>query len=128
VTSIGSATVEVHGLLSRHVPDREAPERSRTGRAVLARLIGEAGGWRAHILFWRGRDFVKDEGDPNYHSRRRDGRYYGGTRDYAEAGLTRLWTPTPNVQLEASARVHRTERFYEYSYRILASTGLDFPR
>lgn len=111
------------GLASRHVPDRERPDRSRTGRAMFARASLERGGWGAHTLFWRGKDFVKEEGDANYLSVRRDGTYYGGIRDYAEAGLTRRFHPAPQVRVEVSGRLHRVERHYGYSYRVLAVTS-----
>jgi hypothetical protein len=76
---------------------------------------------------WRGRNFIKDEGDPNYGSLRRDGHRYGGTRDYAEAGLARRFKVAPGAALEVSGRLHRTERFYEYSYRVLAMTAFTIP-
>ena len=41
-------------------------------------------------------------------------------RDYAEAGLARTFRLGPHVQLQASGRLHRVERHYEYSYRVLA--------
>ncbi len=51
---------------------------------------------------------------------RRDDTYYRGTRDYAETGPTRTFKPAPGVIVEAGARLHRVERHYEYSFRILA--------
>jgi hypothetical protein len=111
---------ELLGFASRHVPDRERPDRSRTGRATFARASLERGGWGAHTLFWRGKDFVKEEGDANYLSIRRNGTYYGGIRDYAEAGVTRRVHPAPQVRLEVSGRLHRVERHYGYSYRVVA--------
>jgi hypothetical protein len=116
--------VELYGLVSRFVPDREDARRSRDGRAWLARASAGRAGWAAHVLFWRGDDFIKDEGDPNYLSLRRDGRYYGGIRDYSEAGLTRTFRPAPGVVLGASARLHRVETHYEYSYRIVGAARL----
>ena len=68
-----------------------------TGRRSLAALAAERDGWRAHLIAWRGRDFVKDEGDPNYLSMRRDGSRYGGIRDYAEAGLARRFQLAPGA-------------------------------
>ncbi len=118
-----NARLELLGLLSRHVPDRDLPERSRTGRAVFSRGAIENEGWRGHLLFWRGKDFVKEEGDPNYQSLRRSGAYYGGVRDYAEMGLTRTFKPAPGVRVEASARLHRVERRYEYSFRITSQAA-----
>jgi len=124
VTAIGRLSVELFALASKSVPDRERPDRDRSGRAFLGRLAAERDGWRAHLIVWRGRDFIKDEGDPNYRSLRRDGRRYGGTRDYAESGLARRFTIAPGAAIEVSGRLHRTERFYEYSYRVIAITSL----
>jgi len=112
--------LELLGLVSRHVPDRALPERSRTGRGAFIRGALERDGWRGHMIFWRGQDFVKEEGDPNYQSLRRNGTYYGGVRDYAEGGVTRTFAPAEGVRVEASARLHRVERNYEYSFRIVS--------
>ena len=120
----GAAIVEAHGLLSRFVPNRDTPERSRSGAGFLGRAAVVAKGWRGHLLFWRGDDFIKEEGDANYMSVRRDGTRWRGIRDYAEAGVARTFQVAPDVQLQAAARVHRVERHYEYSYRILAATTL----
>jgi hypothetical protein len=113
-------SIEVLGAASRDVPDRERPEASRSGAALFVRVAVSRGLWRGHLIVWRGDDFIKVEGDPNYQSMRRDGSRYRGVRDYAEAGIARSFRPAPGVRLEASARAHRTERFYEYSYRVLA--------
>jgi hypothetical protein len=118
------SAVELYGLVSRFVPDREDPRRSRDGRAVLGRVSAGREGWSAHVLFWRGDDFIKEEADPNYLSIRRDGRHYGGIRDYAEAGLMRTFRPAPGVAIGAAARFHRVEAHYEYSYRIVGAVRL----
>ena len=119
----GAARLELYAVAGKSVPDRERPADDRNGRAVLARAAIERHGWRAHALVWRGRDFIKDEGDANYGSLRRDGHRYGGTRDYAEAGVARRYTIAPGAVIEVSGRLHRTERFYEYSYRVIAMTS-----
>jgi hypothetical protein len=116
------SALEVYGLASRFVPDRAADERSRTGRAFFGRAAVATRGWRAHLIVWRGWDYIKDEGDPNYLSIRRNGQGYRGTRDYSEAGVTRTFKPAPGVAISASARFHRVEEHYEYSYRVLAAT------
>jgi len=41
-------------------------------------------------------------------------------RDYAEAGVTRMFALAPGSWIEASARWHRVENDYEYSFRVLA--------
>ena len=112
-------SLELLALWSHDTPDRQQPQRTRDGAAFFGRAAVERGAWRAHLIMWRGDDFIKDEGDPNYQSRRRDGRRWRGVRDYAEVGLTRTFALAPSAFIETSFRYHRTERFYEYSYRVL---------
>jgi hypothetical protein len=114
-------SVEAFGLAARHVPDRAQPDLSQDGAAFLGRAAVERREWRAHLLVWRGRDFIKDEGDPNYLSIRRDGTRYRRTRDYAEIGAARRFQLAPGASLDVSARFHRTERYYEYSYRVTST-------
>ena len=111
-------SLELFGLMSRYVPDRSRPDLSTDGTAFFGRVSGERPGWRAHVIFWRGRNFIKDEGDLNYLSITRSGEYYRGTRDYSEAGLTRRFTLAPTAILDVSGRVHRIENHYEYSFRV----------
>lgn len=112
-------TVEAHGLISRYVPDREVPSRQREGAGLFARAAADRGGWRAHAILWRSRDFVKVEGDANYLSVTRSGDAVRGTRRYAESGITRTFRPAPEARVETSARLHKVEDRLEYSFRIL---------
>ncbi|HJR58372.1 MAG TPA: hypothetical protein VJ813_03195 [Vicinamibacterales bacterium] len=114
-----TTTLELFGLWSRYTPDRQMPQRTRNGAAFFGRAAIGTRGWRGHLIAWRGDDFVKDEGDPNYLSIRRDGSRYRGVRDYAEAGITRTITLAPGALIETSFRFHRVERHYEYSYRVV---------
>jgi hypothetical protein len=122
--ALESAALELFGLAARFVPNRAQDDRTRDGGAFFGRAEAEKRGWRAHLIVWRGKNFIKEEGDPNYQSIRRVGEIYRGTRDYAEAGLTRTFQLAPGVALAASGRLHRVERNYEYSYRVLAVTSL----
>jgi hypothetical protein len=115
-----AATLELFALGARHVPDRSQPALSRDGAGFFGRAAAEHAGWRGHVIFWRGRHFVKDEGDPNYLSIVRSGDRYRGTRDYSEAGLTRRFTLASAAVLDVSGRLHRVEGRYEYSYRIVS--------
>jgi len=117
---LGSLSLELYGAAARSVPDRQRPELDRFGPGFFARGAVERAGWRGHLIMWRGHDFIKDEGDPNYLSLRRDGTRYGGIRDYAEAGLARRFLLAPGAVIEVAARLHRTEQYYEYSYRVLS--------
>jgi hypothetical protein len=116
-------TLDLLGLASRHVPDRSRPELSRDGTGFFGRVAAERAGWRGHVIFWRGRDFIKDEGDPNYMSVTRSGDRYRGTRDYSEAGLARRFTLARAAVLDVSGRLHRVEGRYEYSYRVVSAVS-----
>lgn len=124
---VESVALDLIAATSRFVPDRGDAAAKRTGAGFLGRASLEEAGWRAHLLFWRGRHFMTDEGDPNYLSRRRDGTHHRGIRDYAEAGVTRTFRPAPDVVLAVAARMHRVERHYEYSYRITATAAVRWP-
>jgi hypothetical protein len=118
------ASLEAYGVVSRYVPDRARPGLSRDGVGFFGRGAVERGGWRVHLLAWRGRNFIKDEGDPNYLSIRRDGVRYRGTHDYAEIGVARRFQLAPSATLDVSGRYHRIERFYEYSYRVTSTINV----
>ena len=66
-----------------------------TARAFFGRAAVEGFSWRAHLIMWRGDDYLKDEGDPNYQSIRRDGTRWRGVQDYAETGVTKRSTSRP---------------------------------
>jgi hypothetical protein len=112
-------SLELLGLWSHYVPDRQQPMRTRDGAGFFGRAAVEGFSWRAHLIMWRGDDYLKDEGDPNYQSIRRDGTRWRGVRDYAEAGLTKTFDLAPGALIEVSFRYHRIEDHYEYSYRVL---------
>ena len=123
VWSTSVVSLELLGVASRYVPDRSRRESSVDGTAFFGRASAERQGWRGHVLFWRGRNFIKDEGDPNYLSITRGGERYRRTRDYAEAGLGRLFRIAPGAILEVSGRLHRVEGHYEYSYRVTSAVS-----
>ena len=122
--SIDRASLELFALASRFVPDRSRPDLSRDGVAFLGRVALERAAWRAHLVAWRGRNFIKDEGDANYLSVTRAGARYHGTRDYAEAGLSRRFTFGETTRLDVSGRLHRVEKHYAYSYRITSTVKI----
>ena len=113
--------LEVLAVGSNHVPDRSQGDLSRRGVGVFTRLTAEREAWRAHVIFWRGRDFIKDEGDPNYLSVFQSGARYRGTRDYSEAGVTRRFTLARAAVFDVAARFHRVEGRYDYSFRLVSA-------
>lgn len=115
-----ATTLEALAVGSNHVPDRSRGDLSRRGIGIFSRVTAERDAWRTHVIFWRGRDFIKDEGDPNYLSVFQSGDRYRGTRDYSEAGVTRRFTLARAAVFDVAARLHRVEGRYDYSYRIVS--------
>ncbi len=114
------ATLELLAAASRYVPDRARPDLSRDGAAFFGRAAAERNAWRGHVIFWRGRNFMKDEGDANYQSTYQTGDRYNGIRDYAEAGLARRFTLARAAFFDVSGRLHRVEGRYQYSFRLMS--------
>ena len=115
-----TGTLELLALWSHHVPDRQQPQRTRDGAAFFGRAAVEWPAWRAHLLMWRGDDFIKDEGDPNYQSVRRDGTRWRGIRDYAETGVTRTFVPAPGPSSKRRSATTESRITTSTQYRVLA--------
>ncbi len=126
ISFLDRTTIEGYALFSRNVPDRTYLEDSDYGHGIFTRFSGEKNGWRGHLIIWGAYDWIKDEGDQNYGSLRQDGTRFLSTRHYGEIGLAKIFHPAEGVEVESSARVHRIEKDYDYSYRIIARVGFDF--
>jgi hypothetical protein len=117
---VGKASLEAYSLFSYDRPDRHQPDLTRRVKALFVRMAAQKHDWRGHVLGWRGHMFKHEAGDSNYLSAFPDGTNHVDRRDYAEAGLTRLFRPAPTVDLEASGRAHLVQGKWGYSYRLLA--------
>ena len=118
---------EVHGLLGHDVANRQANETRVWGKGVFVREAVIAGPFRAHAIVWRGRDFRKVEGDPNYSAIQLDGGYTLEPRNYQELGIARIFTPASTVKVHSSLRVHRIEDHLGYSFRIFGVVDVAAP-
>ena len=117
--------LEGYALFSRHVPDRSDLREAGHGHGVFTRITAEKSSWRGHLIVWGACDWLKEEGDENYGSLKVDDTRFLSTRHYGEIGLTKIFHPAAGVDVEGSARLHRVEKDYNYSYRILAHVELD---
>ena len=125
--------VELYGIASKHVPNRENKDSQLTGKGVFFRTTLRTGDWRLHGITWQAWDFIKDEGDPNYGFRFSNGEYdpqtgLGGSKKYTEIGLARIFRITEGLEAEASARLHWIDSDLNYSYqiRVLVDLGYAF--
>ena len=119
--------VESYMMWNKHISDRAVSNGSSYGHGVFVRLSAEKNAWRGHLIVWGTCDWIKEEGDENYGTRRQDGTIFHPTHHYGEIGLTRVFYEADGIALEGAARVHRTEKDYDYSYRVLARVNFDFP-
>ncbi len=122
--ALDKVSLEAYMIGSRYDPDRLDDSRTRAGLATFLRAAAEQGNWRAHVIMFRGDDFITAEGDGNYQSMRLDGTPYRNLRDYGEVGFTRVFPLAKDSWLEASVRGHRVEHDYDYSFRIFAVAKL----
>ena len=127
IDGLDSLTIDTYMLWSKHVADRAVRDNPNDhGHGVFFRAAAVKNGWRGHFIFWSGCIWLKDEGDPNYGSRRQDGTVFRPTRHYGEAGLARTFYEADGVALDGALRFHRIERDYDYSFRILARIDTAF--
>jgi hypothetical protein len=127
VDRLDRLSLEIYAVGSRLVADRADHAPADLGFGAFLRAALVAGPWRAHLIMWRGHDFVKVEGDPVYQSVVSDGRPYRGFRDYAELGGTRRFALARDTFVEASVRLHRIEDDYEFSFRVVGVARLAIP-
>jgi hypothetical protein len=103
--------------------------RPAEGRGWYLRGAVTPKGWfELFGIWWRGRDFLAQEGDNNYNSVGADSAFYRSRRKYWEIGVLRRTEIENGVTLDAEFRVHRIDdedsvaflgTSLEYSYRLL---------
>ncbi|MEO8294879.1 MAG: hypothetical protein ABI613_05125 [Gemmatimonadota bacterium] len=128
--AIGASEIATFYLSSRGNIDPNHPGgRPDRGHGVYMRgKITPARGLELFTIYWAGRDFHTDEGDPNYNSAGVDDAFYRSRRRYAELGVIRKHRIDGVVEMDAEFRLHRTDEDqsqalfdskWEYSYRLV---------
>jgi len=127
---LGRSTLTVYRLRSAGNIDPDAPaDRPRSGRGWYLRAgVRPASAVDLFGIYWRGRDFLSQEGDNNYNSVGVDPSYYRSERKYVELGVMRRTKIDGAVDLDAEFRLHRIDddpsiaflgTHWEYSYRLV---------
>lgn len=122
-----ATSIEAYMMWSKHIPDRAVPEQTSHGHGLFVRAAASKRGWRGHAVFWQACLWLKEEGDLNYGSRLQNGTVFRPTRHYGEVGLSKALYEADGVMLAGSLRLHRVEKAYNYSFRILAHVGMAVP-
>jgi hypothetical protein len=127
---VGQSNLSVYRLWSSGNIDPNAPTgRPDRGRGWYVRGGVAPKGWfELFGIWWRGRDYLAQEGDNNYNSVGADTVFYRSRRRYWEVGVLRRTEIENGVTLDAEFRVHRIDdedsvaflgTSLEYSYRLM---------
>jgi hypothetical protein len=127
---LGRSSVQLYRLWSSGNIDPAAPaDRPDRGRGTFVRAaVTPAGVAELFGIWWRGRDFLAQDGDANYGSVGADPAFYRSRRRYVEVGLARRGRLDGDVDLDAEFRLHRIDdepsiaflgTRWEYSYRLV---------
>lgn len=115
----GASNLAVFSLQSKGKPDPSIDTPTIRGHGTYVRAsIAPAGIVEAFFVWWRGTDFVTNEGDHNYGSPGLDG-YYRARRYYQELGLVRRHEIERGIDLDAEVHLQRVDGKIQYSYRLL---------
>jgi hypothetical protein len=86
------------------------------------------------VIWWAGRDFVSDEGDPSYNSTAADPAFYNGRRRYLEVGISHHGGKPDGLSFDAEARFHKVDDIetrrvfdlpFDFSFRLVARFPVD---
>jgi len=124
---LDATSIETYLLWSKDVPNRAVETPNERGRGWFVRAAATKNGWRGHFIYWSANLWLKTEGDPHYGSRFENGTIFHSVRHYNEFGIAKAFYTSDGVSLEGSARMHKIELDYNYSFRILARIGFDLP-
>jgi hypothetical protein len=127
---LGWSSLRAYRLRSAGNIDPAAPpERPRKGSGTYLRAaVTPAGLVELFGVYWRGRDFLSQEGDHNYNSAGVEPDFYRSRRKYLELGILKRARIEGAVDLDAEFRLHRIDdepsiaflgSRWEYSYRLV---------
>ncbi|MGE0352988.1 MAG: hypothetical protein AB7I33_07855 [Gemmatimonadales bacterium] len=132
---VGQSSLAGFYLTSTGEIDPNAPAgRPDRGHGTYLRASIHPGGFELFGIYWAGRDFLSNEGDPNYNSLGADSTFFRSRRRYKEIGIVRRARIDGTVDLDAEFRFHRidneqSQAFFgtrwEYSYRLVVRVPVD---
>jgi hypothetical protein len=134
---LGQSSIAAFYLSSKgHIdPNLPASRPDRGHGTYLRGSVKPAGFVEVFGIYWMGRDFHTDEGDPSYNSAGVADTFYRSRRRYFELGVARRTRIDSRVELDAEFRLHRVDddvsealfdSKWEYSYRLIIRVPLDF--
>lgn len=137
IPKLGFGSLQVYRLKSSGNIDPGAPpDRPRRGLGTFVRGgLAPTGNFEFFGIYWKGKDFLSQEGDHNYNSAGWRPDFYRSNRRYLEFGVLRRGHLDGGVELDAEFRFHRIDdepsiaiqgTSWEYSYRLVVRTPFQF--
>jgi hypothetical protein len=123
---LGRSSFSAFYLVSKGPVDMNLPGRVIPGRGVYLRASAEP----LHLIelsliFWRGHDFISQEGDHNYGSIGAASGFYRTDRRYEELAAVKKFSIAKTVDVDAEIRLHHIDGKFEYSYRLAVRAPFD---
>lgn len=116
---LGRSSLSAFYLMSKGPVDMNLPGRVIAGRGVYLRASVEPLRLvELAMIFWRGHDFISQEGDHNYGSVGAVEGFYRTDRRYEELSAVKKFSIAKTVDVDAEVRLHRIDGKIEYSYRL----------
>jgi hypothetical protein len=123
---LGNASLSAFYLVSTSPIDMYQGGQKVTGDGVYIKAIVQpARLFDVAFIFWRGHNFITQEGDHNYGSIGATAPYYRADRRYEELALIKKFPIARTVDVDAEVRLHDIDGKIEYSYRLLVRAPFD---
>jgi len=123
---LGHPSFAAFYLASNGPVDMNQKGRIIPGHGVYLRASAEPWGWlELALIFWRGHNFITQEGDHNYGSFGEAPGFYRVNRRYEELAAIKKLRIAKTIELDAEYRLHRIDGKFEYSYRLAVRAPFD---
>jgi hypothetical protein len=123
---LGPSSFSAFYLLSKGPVDMNLPGRIIPGHGIYLRASVEpARLFELALIFWRGHDFISQEGDHNYGSVGVVPGFYRADRRYEELAAVKKFRIAKTIDVDAEVRLHHIDGKFEYSYRLSVRAPFD---
>jgi len=126
LTSLGASSFSAFYLLSKGPVDMDKGGREIPGDGVYLRgAIQPFDFFDLVFIFWRGHNFITQEGDHNYGSIGVVPGFYRIDRRYEELGAIKKFRIARLIDVDGEIRLHHIDSKFEYSYRFSVFVPFD---
>ncbi|MFZ5624495.1 MAG: hypothetical protein ACOY71_08695 [Gemmatimonadota bacterium] len=135
VPLVDSASVWAYRFWSSGNANRAIPDSlARLGRGTYLRAGIQSHGFQVYFIWWKGKDYLANEGDNNYNSVGHDAAFYRSDRRYLELAVLKRIVTRQGIGTDLELRLHKIDNEgsvalrgskIEYSYRVVVRVPFD---